>query len=202
MDKRIVLTKREFLISLGSTSIGAMSGVSLLSSCTGLSQLSELGELGIGTGLVPTLLVRPQTITSKLTPHFPLQKSYQGLAGVSFADPVVSMVPNVEKVRVGLTTAAGITGGQQVSGRCQLACGLRYDPETRAIYLKDTTVEDFQLTGVNSQLTSGFKNIANGIGSEILEAYPIYSLADRTGAGLLKSMNVTDEGVKLSFGLL
>ena len=112
------------------------------------------------------------------------------------------MVPNAEKVRVGLTTAAGITGGQQVSGRCQIACGLRYDPKTREIFLKDATLEDINLNGVSNQLTSGFKNITNTIGNDILERYPVYSLANKSGIGLLKSMNVVDEGVELSFGLL
>ena len=197
MNNHEFLTKRKFLIG-----IGAGLSTSLLNSCASLSQLNELGKLGLGAGLAPTLLIKPQTIASKLTPYFPYQQNYQGLAGISFSDPVISMVPNAEKVRVGLTTAAGITGGQQVSGRCQIACGLRYDPKTREIFLKDATLEDINLNGVSNQLTSGFKNITNTIGNDILERYPVYSLADKSGIGLLKSMNVVDEGVELSFGLL
>ena len=196
------ITKRKFLLGL-SSSIGTLAGSSLLNSCSGISQLNELGQLGLGAGLSPTLLIKPQTIVSKMTPHFPYSQSYQGIANVNFADPVVSMVPNAEKVRVGLTTTAGITGtNQQVGGRCQIACGLRYDPDTRGIYLKDATLEDFNLNGVNSQLTSGFQTVANNLGNNILERYPVYSLAERPGIGLLKNMNVTNDGILLNFGLI
>lgn len=202
MNNQQKLTKRKFLIGLGS-SIGSLGGASLLNSCAGLSELSKLGDLGLGSGLSPTLLIKPQTIVSKLIPYFPYNQNYQGLAGVSFADPVVSMVPDAEKVRVGLTTLAGVTGSnKQVGGRCQIACGLRYDPETRGIYLKDAILEDFNLNGVDSRLTSGFRGIANNLGNNILEKYPVYSLAQRPGIGLLKNMNVTNEGIKLGFGLL
>lgn len=202
MADQAKLTKRKFLVGLG-TSIGSLGGLSLLHSCAELSQLNELGSLGLGKGLSPTLLIKPQNIVSKITPHFPYQQNYKGIAGISFADPVVSMVPDAQKVRVGLTTLAGITGSdKQAGGRCQLACKLRYDPDTKGIYLKDTTLEDFDLNGVNSQLTSGFTSIANTLGNNILERYPVYSLANRPGAGLLKTMDVTNEGIKVGFGLI
>ena len=202
MNEHQRITKRKFLLGLGS-SLGALAGSSVLNSCAGLSQLNDLGQLGLGSGLAPTLLIKPQTIVSKMSPHFPYSQSYQGLANVSFSDPVVSMVPNAEKVRVGLTTQASITGAnQQVGGRCQIACGLRYDPDTKGIYLKDATVEDFNLNGVNNQLTSGFQTVANGLGNNILERYPVYSLANRPGVGLLKKMSVTNEGILLGFGLI
>ncbi|MDB9741327.1 DUF1439 domain-containing protein [Akkermansiaceae bacterium] len=202
MNKQSTFSKRQFLLTLGS-SIGSLGGVSLLSGCADLGQLGGLGGLSMGDGLSPTLLIKPQTIVSKLAPHFPYRKNYQSLAGVSFDDPVVSMVPNAEKVRVGLTTLAGLNGvGQQIGGRCQLACGLRYDPESRGIYLKDATLEDFSFNGANSQLTSGFASVANSVGNTILERYPIYSLANYPGAGLLKNMNVTNEGIALGFGLV
>ena len=167
-----------------------------------MAQLGGLGTLGLGKGLMPTLLIKPQTMMSKLTPHFPYQQNYQGLVGLNFSNPVVSMVPDAEKVRVGLTTLGNITGtSQQLGGRCQLACGLRYDPETRGIFLKDSTLEQFTLNGVNPQLTSGLTNIANLVGKNLLERYPVYTLGNQTGIGLLKTMNVTNEGVKLAFGI-
>lgn len=202
MEDQAKFTKRKFLLGLGA-SIGSLGGLSLLHSCAELAQLNELGSLGLGNGLSPTLLIKPQSIASKLTPNFPYQQSYKGIAEINFADPVVSMVPDVEKVRVGLTTSAGITGSnKQIGGRCQLACKLRYDPDTKGIYLKDATLEDFNLNGVNSQLTSGFTSIANTLGNNILERYPVYSLANRPGAGLLKTMDVTSEGIKVGFGLI
>ena len=197
MENQHTLSKRQFLLSLGSLSTGT-----LLTNCAGMSQLGDLGTLGLSKGLMPTLLITPQTMMSKLTPHFPYQQNYQGLVGLNFSNPVVSMVPDAEKIRVGLTTLGSITGtSQQLGGRCQLACGLRYDPETRGIFLKDSTLEEFTLNGVNPQLTTGLKDITNLIGTNILERYPVHTLANQTGIGLLKTMNVTNQGVKLAFGI-
>ena len=197
MEDKHTLSKREFLISLGSLSTGT-----LLTNCADISQLGSLGTLGLGSGLMPTLLIKPQTMMTKLAPHFPNQQNYQGLVSLNFSNPVISMVPDAEKVRVGLTTLGSITGtSQQLGGRCQLACGLRYDPETRGIFLKDSTLEEFTLNGVNPQLTSGLKDITNLIGTNILERFPVHTLANQTGIGLLKTINVTNDGVKLSFGI-
>jgi len=192
------LSKRQFLISLSTLSAGT-----LLNSCAGIDQLGGLGNLSFGPGLSPSFLIKPQTMMSKLAPHFPYKRNYQGLVNLNFSDPVVSMVPDSEKVRVGLTTLGGLAGtGSQLGGRCQLACGLRYDPKNRGVYLKDSTVENFTLNGVSTQLTSGIKDVANLVGKDLLERYPVYTLDNTPGLGLLKKMNVTNEGVLLSFGLL
>ncbi len=192
-----VVSRRNFIAGIGSLGAGG-----LLSSCGGLSELSKLGDLGIGKGLMPTLLIKPEMMMRKLSPYFPYERGYQGLVNLNFSNPVLSMVPESEKVRVGLTTLGGLVGGgRQIGGRCQLACGLRYDPKTRGVYLKDSMLEDFSLNGVSSQLTSGIQGVANFVGKDLLERYPVYTLGDRAGIGFLKKMDVTGEGVLLSFGL-
>ena len=167
-----------------------------------MSQLGGLGSIGLGAGLMPTILIKPQMMMSKLAPHFPYQKGYKGLVDLNFSNPVLSMVPEADKVRVGLTTLGGLTGsGKQLGGRCQIACGLHYDPKTRGIFLKDSVVEDFTLNGISSQLTSGIRDVANLVGKDLLERYPVYTLGNSAGLGFLKKMNVTGEGVLLSFGI-
>lgn len=151
---------------------------------------------------MPTILIQPQMIMAKLSPYFPYQKSYQGLAAVNFSNPIISPIPDAEKIRVGLTTQGGLIGGRQFGGTSQLACGLRYDPTTRGIFLKDSTLEDLTLNGVNPQLTTGIRDIANLIGNDILERYPVYTIPNQTGLGLLKKMNVTNNGILLTFGLI
>ena len=44
-------------------------------------------------------------------------------------------------------------------------------------------------------------SIGDLIGKDILERYPVYTIPSRTGIGLLKKMNVTNDGVLLSFGI-
>jgi len=197
MDTQHIISKRQFLLGLGSLSAGT-----LLNSCADMGQLGGLGNIGLGPGLMPTLLIKPQMMMSKIAPQFPYNKNYQGLVDLNFSDPVLSMVPEADKVRVGLTTLGGLRGGgQQLGGRCQLACGLHYDPETRGIFLKDSVLEDFSLAGIPNQLTSGIRDVANLVGKDLLERYPVYTLGNQTGLGFLKKMNVTDNGILLSFGL-
>ncbi len=194
MDTNHIISKRQFLLALGSLGAGT-----LLNSC---ADIGGIGNIGLGSGLMPTILIKPQTMMSKIAPQFPYKKNYQGLVDLNFSDPVVSMVPDAEKVRVGLTTLGGLSGGgRQLGGRCQLACGLRYDPKTRGVFLKDSVLEDFSLNGVPTQLTSGLREVANLIGKNLLERYPVYTLGNSAGLGFLKKMNVTDNGVLLSFGL-
>lgn len=194
MDTHHIISKRQFLLTLSSLGAGT-----LLNSC---ADVAGLGNLGLGAGLMPTILIKPQTMMSKIAPQFPYKKNYQGLVDLNFSDPVISMVPDAEKVRVGLTTLGGLSsGGQQLGGRCQLACGLRYDPQTRGVFLKDSVLEDFSLNGVPTQLTSGIRDLANLIGPELLERYPVHTLENNAGIGFLKKMNVTDKGILLSFGV-
>jgi len=191
------LSKRKFLLGLSTLGAGT-----LLNSCASMNQLGGLGNIGLGPGLMPTFLIKPQMMMNKLSPHFPHQRNYQGLVDLNFSNPVLSMVPDANKVRVGLTTLGGLRGtGSQLGGRCQLACGLRYDPETRGVFLKDSVLEDFTLAGVPNQFTTGIRDVANFVGKDLLEKYPVYTLANTTGLGLLKKMNVTKEGVLLSFGI-
>lgn len=193
MENQITLSKRKFLIGLGS-----LGTTTLLNSC---ADIGGLENLGLGSGLMPTLLIKPHMMMSKLAPNFPYQKSYQGLASATFSNPIITPIPDAEKIRVGLTTQGGITGGTQLGGTCQLACGLRYDPDSRGIFLKDSTVEDLTLTGINTQLTSGIRDIANLVGKNILERYPVYTIPNQTGLNFLKKMNVTNDGILLSFGI-
>lgn len=195
-------TRRDFIRGIGMASVAGMTGA--LSSCA-----TDFGTLGMGPGLMPTLLIRPDDLVRRFSPNFPVQRDYRGLLNMQFSDPVFGMVPDRNKVRLGLTTlgsvgklmsAAGLYT-RQLGGRCQLACGLRFDPETRAIYLKDTELEQFSLAGVPSQWTSDLRGIVNLLGSSFLEKRPIYKLGDGLGTRYVKDISVQNNGLLLSFGI-
>ncbi len=162
--------------------------------------LTQCAEVGLGPGLSPTFLVRPEIMTRRLGSLFPVTRDYQGLAKLQFSDPVLAMVPESNQVRVGLTTLGGGLG-RQFGGGCQLACGLRYDPKNRGVYLENSVIERFDIEGVSPQWTQGFRQIANVVGNEYLERHPVYQVADTFGIGFLKSMRVESGGVRLSFGV-
>lgn len=183
------IQRRDFLKALGLTS-----GSALLHSCAGFA---------IDQNLNPSVVISPAMMMQKLSPHFPVSKDYRGLASLQFSNPVCSVVPQANKVRVGLSTLANLLGAPQgYGGDCQLACGLRYDADSRGIYLKDATLEQFNISGVNSQWTNNLRAVANIVGKESLERYPVYTLPSNIGTNLLRSMQVQDNGVRLSFGLI
>ncbi len=74
-------------------------------------------------------------------------------------------------------------------------------PENIAVF-KDATLEKFNLTGVNSQWTNNLRAVANIVGKEFIERVPVYTLPSNIGTNLLRSMQVQDNGVRLSFGLI
>ena len=129
-------------------------------------------------------------MSTKLSEHFPVSKIFQsGLAKLEFANPVCSMVPDQEKVRVGLTTSVFsslLSRSQLLGGRCQLACGVDYDPDSRGIFLKDPYLEQFQLDRMPPNWTNGARGVANLVGKEFIERKPI-----STESG----------GVRLKFGI-
>ncbi len=95
-------------------------------------------------------LIRIDQIMSTLAPFFPFTQSVGGVGSLALSNPVFTTLPDRNKVRIGLSTglnaASGLgritgisaldqLGGQAASGTCELACGLRYDRETRGIFL-------------------------------------------------------------------
>ena len=148
----------------------------LLNSCAGG------GGLGALASLIPNYLISSNMITQKLLPHFPFQKDFAGIGTINAINPKISMAPDINKVRIGLGVQAGlaqglgkITGipllnqiaGSTHNGQCTLACGLRYDPSTRGIYLKDPVIEQLQLGQIPTQYTNNAQQLLNSFGPQI-----------------------------------
>lgn len=151
---------------------------------------------------------------SALIPFFPFRKSVNDVGEIALSNPVFGMVPEKNKVRVGLTTglatSAGLgklTGipvldqlaGQTATGRCQLACGLRYDRETRGIYLQEPELEEFESDRIPSSMTGPIRSVINLFGPQFLNRHPIHTLEPSLAARFLNTMEVQPGGVALKF---
>jgi len=165
------------------------------------------------------LFIPTSEILSRFSPFFPFQQSYQGLANLSLSNPVFSMLPEENKVRLGMTTGlstgaglgsstgglAGLAGlgklaGLNTGGTCQLACGLRYDQETRGIFLSDPVVEKLDITGISSTYSEPFRQLVNAFGPKILDKYPVRTLEPSLAASFLNKMVVEPTGIALKVG--
>ena len=181
----------------------------LVSSC---SQVANLGRLALQSNY----LVDQTSLLSRLLPHFPFNQQYQGIGQVSLSQPSFAMVPDQNKIRLGLTTQAGLAnnigqqtgldflnalGGQSTSGTCQLACGIRYNPDDNGIYLKEPVLEELNLSGLASSYTNSARSLINLVGPQILDRYPIHTLKSSFATRALQSMTVRDNGLLLDFGL-
>ncbi|MFT6178209.1 MAG: hypothetical protein ACJAQT_003531 [Akkermansiaceae bacterium] len=162
-------------------------------------------------------LIRTDQILAQLLPFFPFQQNYSGVGQLSLSDPVFTMAPDLNKVRVGLTShivaasglgeltgipALGRIAGQGTSGTCQLACGLRYDSKSRGLYLKEPAIERFEFDRLSSTLTQPLQQIVNLFGPQFLDQRPIHTLEPSLATRFLNSMEVQPGGIALKFSPL
>jgi len=175
---------------------------------------------GTGTGLsslLPQYIINTGMITEQLLPHFPFQKSFAGIGQINAINPRISMAPEINKVRVGLGIQTALSqglgamtglpllnslAGTTQSGTCQFACGLRYDPDTRGIFLKEPEIEHLQLGNIPNYYTGQAKQLLNAFGPQIIDRYPVHTLEKSFASRILKNMTVTKNGISLGFGLI
>ena len=162
-------------------------------------------------------LIRTGQILSRLGPFFPFARSVGGVGSLALSNPVFAMAPEKNKVRIGLTTAAtagsglgrltGIPaldqlGGKSATGTCQVACGLRYDRQTRGIYLRDPEVERLDLDRLSPALTNPLRQVINLFGPQVLDKHPIHTLEPSLATRFIDSMEVQPGGIALKFSPL
>ena len=162
-------------------------------------------------------LIRADQIMAQLLPFFPFQRQISGVGQVSLSNPVFSMAPDINKVRLALTTGvaaapglAELTGipalaqiaGRGTSGTCQLACGLRYDSATRGIFLREPVIEKFQFEHLSPSLTTPLTQVINLFSPQFLDRHPIHTLEPSRATRFLNSMEVQSGGIALKFSPL
>ena len=193
------MTKRNFLknipLAAGSLALGACAGSPFL----------------------PQYLISNDMILKELLPYFPFNQSINGIGSIGLTTPQVSFAPDINKVRLnmglqlGLSNTfsqltginiPGLTSGNTLQqGSCQVACGLRYDRDTRGIYLQDATVESLQLSQISDSYTGQARSLINALAPKVLDQYPVHTLEPSLATRFLGSMTVRDNGISLGFGL-
>lgn len=187
------------------------SRLALLSAGSFLPACQTLPELALASPFFIPL----SHIAANLRPHFPFRMNYQGVGQLQLSHPSFAMVPEQNKVRIGLTTGmvvspgvgqlSGIPGlgqiaGRGAGGRCQLACGLRYDRGSRGIYLKDPVLEELKIDHFSSISTEPFRQLVNLFGPDLLDRHPIHTLDASLASRFLTGMSVRPGGIQLKFG--
>ena len=180
--------------------------------------LKSCAGSGMGLGkLLPHYLVTTDMMLRQMLPHFPFRQDFQGIGSLSASNPQFSLVPEQNKVRIGLNLQTALSSGlssltgipslralagQQYSGSSQVACGLRYDSKTRGIYLNEPVLESLSLSGIPQHYTDQAKSLMNAFGPSILDRYPVHTLEPSLASRVLQKMTVTNKGIALGFGIV
>ena len=147
-----------------------LSVIFLLAGCAGL----PLGDFN--------LRVSDTDIERYLSDYFPLRRGIYPLADVSISDPRVKLRGAEEgRVSVGLDLAVGTGAGMTAkswSGQIAVSGGIRYDPETRSIYVREPAVDELSMSGVNAAQRYMFASALNVIVATFYQERPIYRFSE------------------------
>jgi len=148
-------------------------------------------------------------INSTLAEKFPVKEKvkYGIISGdLTIADPNVLGKSGSDKLGVGTSfkfTNMFIPNG--ISGSINLTSGVRYDANTRNLYLKNPMVDSikFQDQSLMSKLPAGVQNAIGVVISETIAKKPIYNLEKSTGiaTSFVRGIDIRDGQVYITFGL-
>ena len=174
--------------------------------------LLSLGMLGLLSACVSvdpngrgySFAVPMGMINSTLAEQFPVQEK-RSLGTVEISDPNVLGKQGSDKLAIGTSfkfTNFLIRDG--IGGNLKLASGVRFDPKTQNLYLKNPMVEElkFQNFSLAKYLTPEMKNSLGTIIAETIAKKPIYNIKNAgVGSGFVKGIDVRDGQVYLTFGI-
>jgi len=148
-------------------------------------------------------------VNSTLAKNFPVNEKLQyGIisGNLNIANPNVFGKSGSDKLGVGTTfkfTNVFIPNG--ISGSINLASGVRYDANSRNLYLKNPIVNTikFQNQSLISKLPTGVQNAIGVLISETIAKKPIYNLKKSTGVAtnFVRGIDIRNGQLFLTFGL-
>jgi hypothetical protein len=92
-----------------------------------------------------------------------------------------------------------------IHGALALTSGVRYDAESKNLYLKNPMLDKLELqdSSLAKMLTPGIKAEIFKIVAEVVTKYPVYNLQNSAGmaSGFIKDITIKDSDLYLNFGL-
>jgi len=148
-------------------------------------------------------------INSTLAQNFPVDEKlkYGIISGnLNISNPNVLGKSGSDKLGVGTSfkfTNMFIPNG--ITGSINLASGIRYDANSKNLYLKNPMVKSiqFQNQSLISKLPAGIQNAIGVVISETIAKKPIYNLEKSTGiaTSFVRGIDVRNGQVFITFGL-
>ena len=150
-----------------------------------------------------TKTISIEEINNALSKVFPIQKkSAVGSIGLKRA----LLHPAQKSDKVSLSVAFTLTSfeiPEGIDGVLSLSAGLRYDPRTKKIYLKELTPLGAQFSNVSlsEYISKGARSALNTIAMRELSDIEVYQMEESFSAKFIKSISVRDGKIVVQYGL-
>ena len=170
----------------------------ILSFFTGCSTKSGPGSL-----LGYSATISTEEVNNAFAKVFPLQKK-SSFGTIAFKRALLK--PANESDRVALSVAFGLTSfeiPEGIEGVLTLSAGLRYDPRSKKISLKEVTPLGVQFSNASlaEYVSKGAKSALNVIAMKALSDIEIYQMKESFSARFIKSITVNKGKIVVQYGL-
>ena len=100
-----------------------------------------------------------------------------GLVSATLSHPHLSIPAQDNRLRIDFDISISALGAKDITtGSFALASGLRYDPGTQGLHLKDPELLDIQLPNAGTLLSGGTRSLLNNVLLEYANQQPVYRL--------------------------
>jgi len=146
-----------------------------------------------------------ESVNLAMQKKFPLDQDTD-FGKVHLSDPsVLGSAENKDKLAIKLAfNLSNFLLPSGIGGSLAITSGVRYDPKTRKLYLKNPMVDSLEVakSSLTSFLTPSIKKELGVFVEEIIKNYPIYDLNKATMASaFVKNITVKDGNLYLNLGL-
>lgn len=153
------------------------------------------------------VVVTEAALQERIEEVFPVEKQYLVLVTLHLSDPRVQLKEGADRIHYGMQARVTIPAvGMNLSGTGEVSGRLRYDRETRGLYLHDSVVEEISIAGVPSNYRRALHEVADLIARQHLDRHAVYTVdrglvARLPAAVALRDVRVADGQVHAVFGL-
>lgn len=144
-------------------------------------------------------------LQERLEEAFPVEKSYLVLLTLRLTEPEVTLVDGSDRIHYRMR-ASVVVPGREFSGTGRISGEVRFDAETRELYLDRSVVEELDIAGVPPEYRTPLREAADLAAGQQLDRRPVYTVEEEVFERLPKAVavrdvRVVDGKVRISFGL-
>jgi len=155
------------------------------------------------------VVITQKQIDEALQSKFPVTKKHLLLFQIIYSNPHVSLLPDANRIEVGLDAVLNIGFREQsknVNGTAVATTGLAYRSETYQFFLSEPELKKLSIQGIPQEHVDKVTSLASSTLSDYLQKHPIYTLKAKdmktaTVKFLLKDVQVKSNEVHATLGL-